>query len=126
MMLVNYRDEGDGGRLGRDYLRQTISVEEEKMHHGHADENSISLLMSGGSVLLTMAGTDRICRAAHLGPGAPTTSTTGSSRARTSVTGRRALYEFLRNSGGYRRVRTQKIDFLNLREADCQPLTADR
>ena len=55
-LLLNYRDEGDGGILGRDYLRQTISVEEEKMHHGHADENSIALLMSGGSVLLHDGG----------------------------------------------------------------------
>src|SRR5262249_20868089 len=55
-MLLNYRDEGDGGRLGRDFLRQTLSVEEEKMTHGHADENSISLLMSGGSVLLHDGG----------------------------------------------------------------------
>ena len=46
-MLLNYRDEGDGGLNFRDYLRDTIPVEEEKMTHGHADENSIVLLMSG-------------------------------------------------------------------------------
>jgi hypothetical protein len=54
--MLNYRDEGDGGLLQRDYLRQTLPVEEEKMHHGHADENSICLLMSGGSVLLHDGG----------------------------------------------------------------------
>jgi hypothetical protein len=55
-LLLNYRDEGDGGWLHREFLRQTISVEEEKMHHGHSDENSIELLMSKGSVLLSDAG----------------------------------------------------------------------
>ena len=55
-MLLNYRDEGDGGLNFRDYLRDTIPVEEEKMTHGHADENSLVLLMSGGSVLLHDGG----------------------------------------------------------------------
>ncbi len=55
-LLLNYRDEGDGGLNFRDYLRDTIPVEEEKMTHGHADENSIVLLMSGGSVLLHDGG----------------------------------------------------------------------
>ncbi len=36
-LLLNYRDEGDGGLNYRDYLRDTIPVEEEKMTHGHAD-----------------------------------------------------------------------------------------
>ena len=118
MMLVNYRDEGDGGRLGRDYLRQTISVEEEKMHHGHADENSIALLMSGGSVLLSDGG---------YRPDLPS-GPFGAWRAdyfHNRVVARKnkrdrsqPIDQFLRNSGGYRKVRTQKIDFLNLREVD--------
>ena len=36
--------------------RNTISVEEEKMHHGHADENSIVSLMDGDQLLLHDAG----------------------------------------------------------------------
>ena len=55
-MLLNYRDEGDGGLLFRDYLRDTIPVEEEKMTHGHADENSIVMLASGGALLLHDGG----------------------------------------------------------------------
>ncbi len=118
MMLVNYRDEGDGGRLGRDYLRQTISVEEEKMHHGHADENSIALLMSGGAVLLHDGG---------YRPDIPS-GPSGAWRAdyfhnrlvarKNKRDRKQGVYDFLRNSGGYRRVRTQKIDFLTLREVD--------
>ncbi len=119
MLLVNYRDEGDGGLLGRDYLRQNLSVEEEKMHHGHADENSIALLMSGGSVLLHDGG---------YRPDLPS-GPFGAWRAdyfHNRVVARKNkrdrtqnVYEFLRNSGGYRRVRTQKIDFLNFRDVDA-------
>jgi hypothetical protein len=118
MMLLNYRDEGDGGRLGRDYLRQNLSVEEEKMHHGHADENSIALLMSGGSVLLHDAGYRSDL------PSGPF----GAFRAdyfhnRVVVRKNRrdkgqAIYEFLRNSGAYRPVRTQKLDLLTFKEVD--------
>ena len=118
MLLLNYRDEGDGGWLGREYLRQTLSVEEEKMHHGHADENSIALLMSGGSVLLHDAG---------YRPDLPS-GRWGAWRAdyfHNRVVARQDkrdkaqdVYEFLRNSGAYRRVRTQKIDFLRLKEVD--------
>ncbi|MFV1981230.1 MAG: hypothetical protein ACC655_08770, partial [Rhodothermia bacterium] len=55
-MLYNYRDEGDGGWLFREYLRTTIPVEEEKMHHGHSDENSIVMLMRNNSILLHDSG----------------------------------------------------------------------
>ncbi len=118
MMLLNYRDEGDGGWLGRDYLRQTLSVEEEKMHHGNADENSIVLLMSGGSVLLRDAG---------YRPDLPS-GQWGAWRAdyfHNRVVARKnkrdraqGVYEFIRNSGAYRRVRTQKIDFLKFKDVD--------
>jgi hypothetical protein len=118
MLLLNYRDEGDGGRLGRDYLRQNLSVEEEKMHHGHADENSIALLMSGASVLLRDAG---------YRPDLPS-GPWGAWRAdyfHNRVVARKNkrdksqdVYEFIRNSGAYRPVRTQKIDFLKFKDVD--------
>jgi hypothetical protein len=53
---LNYRDEGDYGLVARDYLRTTLAVSAEKMHHGHADEGSVILLMSGGTVLLHDGG----------------------------------------------------------------------
>jgi len=118
MMLLNYRDEGEGGKLGRDFLRQTLSVEEEKMHHGHADENSISLLMSGGSVLLHDGG---------YRPDLPS-GPYGAWRAdyfhnrvvvrKDKRDRKQDVYEFLRGSGNYRPVRTQKIDFLKFRDVD--------
>ncbi|MBN2206727.1 MAG: hypothetical protein JW742_04930, partial [Candidatus Aminicenantes bacterium] len=133
-LLLNYRDEGDGGVAYRDYLRDTIPVEEEKMTHGHADENSLALLMSGGSVLLNDGGYrdympsgpygayrqdyfhNRLCvRPEKIWMG----QKEGESRysVRDAVPAQSVL-GFLRNAGSYRRVRTQKIDFLSFPDFD--------
>ena len=121
-LLLNYRDEGDGGVAFRDYLRDTIPVEEEKMTHGHADENSLPLLMSGGSVLLNDGGYrdympsgpygayrqdyfhNRLCvRPEKIWMG----QARGESRysVRDAVPAQSVL-DFLHNAGSYRRVRT--------------------
>ena len=117
-LLLNYRDEGPYARMARDYLRHTIPVEEEKMHHGHADENAIVLLMSGGSVLLNDAGYR------------PTLPSGPSGEYRADYfhnrlvwrTGKRArgqgLWEFLQNSGAYRPVETEKIEFWRAEDFD--------
>ena len=133
-LLLNYRDEGGGGLNYRDYLRDSIPVEEEKMTHGHADENSLALLMSGGSVLLHDAGYrdfmpsgpfgayrqdyfhNRLCvRPEKIWLG----QKQGEYRysVRDAVPGQ-GLLEFLRNAGSYRRVRTQKVDFLTFPDFD--------
>ncbi|UCG88530.1 MAG: hypothetical protein JSW71_08320, partial [Gemmatimonadota bacterium] len=117
-LLLNYRDEGPYARVARDYLRNTIPVEEEKMHHGHSDENSIVLLMSERSVLLNDAG---------YRPRMPS-GPWGEFRAdyyhnrlvyRTGKRGReQELWEFLRNSGAYRPVETDKVEFWTADEFD--------
>jgi hypothetical protein len=133
-LLLNYRDEGDGGLNYRDYLRDTIPVEEEKMTHGHADENSLVLLMSGGSVLLHDGGYrdympsgpygayrqdyfhNRLCvRPEKIFWG----QKEGESRysTRDAVPGQ-SLLEFLRNAGSYRQIRTRKVDFLTFDDFD--------
>ena len=133
-LLLNYRDEGDGGLNFRDYLRDTIPVEEEKMTHGHADENSLALLMSGGSVLLHDGGYrdympsgpfgayrqdyfhNRLCvRPEKIWMG----QRQGEFRysIRDEVPGQKVL-DFLHNAGSYRRVRTQKVDFLTFEDFD--------
>ncbi len=133
-LLWNYRDEGDGGLNYRDYLRDTIPVEEEKMTHGHADENSIPLLMAGRSVLLHDAGYrdympsgpygqfrqdyfhNRLCvRPEKIYMGQKEGEFRYSVRG--AVPGQGVL-DFLRNSGAYRKVRTQKVDFLSLPDID--------
>jgi hypothetical protein len=117
-MLLNYRDEGDGGRLYREYLRQSISVEEEKMHHGHADENSIPLLMSGGSVLLHDADYRSDLPSGPYGAWRQDYFHNRLIARPEKRDKQQPLLEFVRNSGAYRAVRTQKIDFLNLKEVD--------
>ena len=133
-MLLNYRDEGDGGLNFRDYLRDTIPVEEEKMTHGHADENSIITLMSGGSILLHDGGYrdympsgpygafrqdyfhNRLCvRPEKMFMGQQEGQYRYSTRD--AVPGQ-GILEFLRNAGSYRRVRTQKVDFISLEDFD--------
>ncbi len=118
MMLLNYRDEGDGGRLGRDFLRQTLSVEEEKMHHGHADENSIALLMSGGSVLLHDGGYRPDLPSGQYGAWRADYFHNRVVVRKDKRDKTQDVYEFLRGSGNYRPVRTQKIDFLNFKDVD--------
>ncbi|MBS1787000.1 MAG: hypothetical protein JST85_04725 [Acidobacteria bacterium] len=118
MMLLNYRDEGDGGRLGRDFLRQTLSVEEEKMTHGHADENSISLLMSGGSVLLHDGGYRPDLPSGQYGAWRADYFHNRVVVRKDKRDKTQDVYEFLRGSGNYRPVRTQKIDFLKFRDVD--------
>ncbi len=135
-LLLNYRDEGDGGLLYRDYLRDSIPVEEEKMTHGHADENSLSLLMSGGSLLLHDGGYrdfmpsgpfgayrqdyfhNRLCvRQEKIFWG----QKEGESRYamyRVGAVPGQSVLDFFHNAGSYRRVRTQKIDFLSFADFD--------
>jgi hypothetical protein len=133
-LLLNYRDEGDGGLNFRDYLRDTIPVEEEKMTHGHADENSLVLLMSGGSVLLHDGGYrefmpsgpfgayrqdyfhNRLCvRPEKIFWG----QSAGQARysVREAVPGQTML-DFMHNAGSYRPVRTRKVDFLTFDDFD--------
>jgi len=55
-MLYNFRDEGKYGFIPRKYLRTSIPVKAEKMHHGHGDENSIAHLEKDGNILLHESG----------------------------------------------------------------------
>jgi hypothetical protein len=119
MMLLNYRDEGDGGWLGREYLRQTLSVEEEKMHHGHADENSIALLMSGGSVLLHDGGYRPALPSGQYGAWRADYFHNRVVARQNKRDKTQSVYEFMRNSGAYRPVVTRKIDFLKFQNADA-------
>ena len=114
-LLLNYKDEGDGGWLYRQNLRNTLSVSHEKAHHGHADENSIVSLVRNGSVLLKDGGyRDRLPSGDH-----------GSFRAdifHNRLVWRNGLLknddsvlESLKNDGFYHPVNTQKIDFVSTR-----------
>jgi hypothetical protein len=117
-MLLNYNDEGEGGWLAREYLRETITVEEEKMHHGHSDENSIVLLMNKGSVLLHDAGYRSDLPSGKYGAWRQDYFHNRLVVRLDKRDKSQGLLEFLENSGDHREVKTQKIDFLNLRDVD--------
>jgi hypothetical protein len=117
-MLLNYRDEGDGGWQDREYLRRTISVEEEKMHHGHADENSIVLLMDRGSVLLHDGGYRDALPSGRFGAWRQDYFHNRIVARKDKRDTSQNVMEFLRNSGAYRPVRTQKVEFQNLAAVD--------
>jgi len=124
-MLLNYQDEGAGSYLGREYLRSTISVEEEKMHHGHSDENSIISLFYQGSMLLHDSGyRDHLPSSEYGGFRADyyhNRMVIRKNKRWIEVAGEgreQSLWEFIRNSGAYRPVQTQLIDFLNFERVD--------
>ena len=54
--LLNYRDQGPYARYQRDYINASIYAPQEKPHHGHADENSLVILMADQTVLLADGG----------------------------------------------------------------------
>ena len=132
-MLINYRDEGDGNYLTREYLRNTIPVEEEKMHHGSSDENAIVFLMSQGSILLHHAGyRDGLpsgmfgsFRADYFHNRLIVRKNKRETRDSPILLSppleqikKQTLLEFVRNSGNYRITRTMKIDFLTFEEVE--------
>ena len=133
-MLLNYRDEGSGGSYFRDYLRDTIPVEEEKMTHGHSDENSIVLLMHKGSVLLHDGGYRDYMPSGPFGAYRqdyfhnrlcvrPEKIFMGQEKGQNRYSTKEAvvsqnILDFLRNAGSYRPIRTKKIDFLTFEDFD--------
>lgn len=110
-LLLNYCDEAPFGRFTRDSLRATIPVHAEKMHHGHADENSLVLLTSQDTVLLHDGGyREKLCN--------------GQYRAdcyhnrlvwrRQGYTGAGSFFDWVHDEGHYRPVQTEKIHFYRL------------
>ncbi len=107
-MLLNYRDELGYGTIPRRYLRTTLAVSAEKMHHGHADENAIVLLLNKGAALLHEGGyRDNV----------------PNGRYRADIYHNRVIWrpgikraddsawDFLHDDGSYKITRTQKLHF---------------
>ncbi|MCD6333001.1 MAG: hypothetical protein J7L89_06985 [Bacteroidales bacterium] len=135
-MLENYRDEGDGGLIYRDYLRANIPIEEEKVTHGHSDENSIALLMYRGATLLCDGGYrdflpsgywgayrqdyfhNRLCvRNEKIWFGQQAGAYRYSQSDHPAIESQ-SILDFMHNAGSYRKVHTQKIDFLSFADHD--------
>jgi len=111
-LLLNYKDEGYFSVMQKNYLKQVLAVEEEKMHHGHSDENSICLFMKDGSILLSDGNYREVAPSGEFGA------------FRADIFHNRIVvrnvkkyltqpyFDIFRNSGAYNdQVRTTKIDF---------------
>ena len=114
-MLYNYRDEGYYGYIPRKYLRTSIPVKAEKMHHGHGDENSIVTLVKDENILLHEGGyRDRLPN--------------GKYRAdmyHAKLSFREGLqsdkdttYDKLHDDGYYKHVDTEKLHFQSFEDID--------
>ncbi|NLC68388.1 MAG: hypothetical protein GX754_06310, partial [Clostridiaceae bacterium] len=107
-LLLNYRDEGYYACIPRRYLRTTLSVRAEKMHHGHSDENSIVFLARDGSILLNDAGYRENL------PNGKYRADIYHNRLvfREGLKGEgTTLYNFLHDEGYYKKTVTEKIHF---------------
>lgn len=124
-LMLTYRDEGEAAFMPREYLRTTITAEEEKVHHGHSDENSIVMLVNKGSILLHDAGYREALPSGDFGAYRAdyfhNRIVARKNKRWIKLEGEReeqSLLEFIRNSGAYRPVTTKLIDFFNFDKVD--------
>ncbi|MBN1542858.1 hypothetical protein JW992_11985 [candidate division KSB1 bacterium] len=111
-LLLNYKDEGYYSILQKDYLKNILAVEEEKMHHGHSDENSICLLMKNGAVLLSDGNYREKAPSGEYGAFRADIFHNRMVVRPEKKSLNQPLVEIFRNSGAYNdEVRTSKIDF---------------
>ncbi len=113
-LLLNYMDEGDIGWYYKEHLRNTIVVTAEKMHHGHADENSIATLIKNGSFLLHDGGYREAL------PNGAYRSDVYHNRivVRKGKPKKQTLFDFMHNLGAYQPVKTRKIHFKVFKDID--------
>lgn len=104
-LLFNYRDEGNYAFTPRNYLRHTISVKAEKAHHGHSDENSVSLLVKDRNVLLYEGGYREVS------PNGKYRNDIYHNRLvfREGERSAGSLYDFIHDAGYYKQAVTEKI-----------------
>lgn len=117
-LLLNYCDEGQWGFPYKEYLRNTITVEHEKMTHGHSDENSIVLLMNKGSVLLHDAGYRDSLPSGKFGSWRADYFHNRIVVRKDKRDPHQGVLDFVRNYGAHRPVETRRISFLSLKDVD--------
>ncbi|MGQ9597610.1 MAG: hypothetical protein ACUVUS_09680 [Thermoproteota archaeon] len=113
-MLLNYNDEGETGWYYKEHLRNTLVVTAEKMHHGHADENSVIVLMKNGAFLLHDGGyREALPNGAYRADIYHNRLIVRKGRPM----GQR-LFDFIRDKGVYQPVRTRKVHFKAFQDVD--------
>ncbi|MGC9469277.1 MAG: hypothetical protein ACP5HS_11845, partial [Anaerolineae bacterium] len=114
-MLLNYRDEQGYGYIPRRYLRTTLAVSAEKMHHGHADENAIVLLLNQGAVLLHDGGYRENVPNGRYRADIYHNRVIWREGVKPSAT---SAWDYLHNDGSYKLTRTEKLHFAQFEGLD--------
>ncbi|MCI0495245.1 hypothetical protein L0Z72_09550 [candidate division KSB1 bacterium] len=118
-LMLNYKDEGYYSIMQKNYLKHILAVEEEKMHHGHSDENSICLLMKNGTTLLSDGNYREIAPSGEYGAFRADIFHNRVVVRNQKKSLNQPYFEILRNSGAYNdNVRTTKMDFQSFQEIE--------
>jgi hypothetical protein len=118
-LMLNYRDEGYYSIMQKNYLKHILAVEEEKMHHGHSDENAICLFMKKGTVLLDDGNYREKAPSGEFGAFRADIFHNRIAVRAEKKSLNQPYFDILRNSGAYNdQVRTTKIDFQSFREVE--------
>ena len=118
-LLLNYRDEGYYSIMQKNYLKYSLAVEEEKMHHGHSDENSICMLMKNGVLLLSDGGYRQFAPSGEHGAFRADYFHNRVVVRNVKKSINQPYFEIIQNSGAYNaEVRTTKLDFQSFPEIE--------
>jgi hypothetical protein len=118
-LLLNYKDEGYFSLMQKNYLKRVLAVEEEKMHHGHSDENSICMWMKNGVLLLSDGGYREFAPSGEYGAYRADYFHNRVVVRNVRKSMHQPYFEILRNSGAYNdNVRTSKMDFQSFPEVE--------
>jgi hypothetical protein len=118
-LLLNYKDEGYSSVMQKNYLKHILAVEEEKMHHGHSDENSICMLMKNRVLLLSDGGYREFAPSGEYGAFRADYFHNRVVVRNVKKSMNQPYFEILRNSGAYNdEVRTTKMDFQSFQEIE--------
>ena len=118
-LLLNYKDEGYSSIMQKNYLKHILAVEEEKMHHGHSDENSICMFMKNGVLLLSDGGYREFAPSGEYGAYRADYFHNRVVVRNVKKSKNQPYFEILRNSGAYDdEVRTAKMDFQSFPEIE--------
>ncbi len=118
-MMLNYKDEGYYSIMQKNYLKHILAVEEEKMHHGHSDENSICVFIKNGTTLLSDGNYREIAPSGEYGAFRADIFHNRIVVRNEKKSLNQPYFEILRNSGAYDdQVRTTKMDFQSFAEIE--------
>ncbi|MBT6146838.1 MAG: hypothetical protein HOH74_15485, partial [Gemmatimonadetes bacterium] len=115
-LLLNYRDECTTHEIFSKSLPLTIPVKAEKTHHGHNDENALSMLVARERILLTESGYRR---------GAERDCSYRSDYyhnkliVRQGVNAEHSFFAHVVDFGEYNPVRSERVFFYGFDEVDC-------